>query len=242
MNPVGLEVKLDRRIDRETPCCRNICLIHAGKGPHIGELRCADCARHRGWLPQEAACWIESVIAICGMPTTPIEVRTDHEPSDDGTKVAVPESEWQRRIYEIRRRIEVAKFELKDFFLSSRQRDWYREQQRQKIAHLMALYHLSAHDLMPPITAEQANPIFIARLANGHETCTEVFCSPDKLDITQGVMLARRAFDRLMGAPPEYEIVSARFEWQGRVLATYNEADLHKISELPSGAGAVGGM
>ena len=29
---VGLTVKLDRPVDREKPCCRNICVIGVGKG------------------------------------------------------------------------------------------------------------------------------------------------------------------------------------------------------------------
>jgi hypothetical protein len=37
---VGLVVKLDRPMDREHPCCRNICVIGAARGPHAGELVC----------------------------------------------------------------------------------------------------------------------------------------------------------------------------------------------------------
>jgi hypothetical protein len=72
---VGLKVKLDRPVDRQQPCCRNICIIGAGKGPHAGELTCADCGQHRGWLSGSTAKWIEHVVTRFGMPRTPIVVR-----------------------------------------------------------------------------------------------------------------------------------------------------------------------
>jgi hypothetical protein len=72
---IGLKVRLDRPIDRERPCCRNICTIGAAKGPHAGELICTDCGQHRGWLSKNTARWIESVITRFGAPTTPIVVR-----------------------------------------------------------------------------------------------------------------------------------------------------------------------
>jgi hypothetical protein len=72
----------------------------------------------------------------------------------------------------------------------------------------------------------QTEPIFIAEFANGHQTCTAVFCSPDKLDLARGVFLAKRAFERLMGAPPPFPIVRARFELNGEVLATYDRTAL----------------
>jgi hypothetical protein len=31
---IGLQVRLDRPVDRERPCCKNICTIGAAKGPH----------------------------------------------------------------------------------------------------------------------------------------------------------------------------------------------------------------
>ena len=52
---VGLKVKLDRPVDRERPCCRNVCTIGAGRGPHAGELICSDCGQHRGWLSKSTA-------------------------------------------------------------------------------------------------------------------------------------------------------------------------------------------
>jgi hypothetical protein len=75
---VGLKARLDRPIDRDRPCCRNICIISAGKGLHAGALNCADCGQHRGWLTKTTAQWIETVIARFGAPTTPIVVRKSH--------------------------------------------------------------------------------------------------------------------------------------------------------------------
>jgi hypothetical protein len=72
---IGLRVKLDRAIDRERPCCRNVCIISAGKGPHAGALHCADCGQHRGWLSKSTAQWIEHVATRFGTPATPIIVR-----------------------------------------------------------------------------------------------------------------------------------------------------------------------
>jgi len=75
---IGLKVKLDRPVDRERPCCRNISIIGAGKGPHAGELHCADCGQHRGWLSKPTAQWIVHVVTRLGAPTTPIVVRKAH--------------------------------------------------------------------------------------------------------------------------------------------------------------------
>jgi len=142
MTLTGLLVKLDR-----PTCCQNICVIGPGKGPHTGELRCTDCNQHRGWLSQETACWIASVIATFGRPVEPIVVHKTR----DSENIVVTAQERQRRIFEINRRIEMGGFELKDFFLSSPPlRDWFREQQRHKIAQLMHRYGLSAHDLKIP--------------------------------------------------------------------------------------------
>jgi hypothetical protein len=72
---IGLRVKLDRPVDRERPCCLNICTIGAARGPHAGELICAGCGQHRGWLSQTTAQWIANVVTRFGAPTTPIVVR-----------------------------------------------------------------------------------------------------------------------------------------------------------------------
>jgi hypothetical protein len=74
---VGLKVKLDRPVDRERPCCNNVCIIRAGKGPHAGALHCADCGQHRGWLSKSTAQWIEHVATRFGAPAT-IVVRKAH--------------------------------------------------------------------------------------------------------------------------------------------------------------------
>jgi hypothetical protein len=72
---VGLKVKLDRPADRERPCCENVCTIGSSKGPHAGELICAGCGRHRGWLSKSTAQRIEHVVTRFGAPPTPIVVR-----------------------------------------------------------------------------------------------------------------------------------------------------------------------
>ena len=74
----GLRVKLDRPVDRDRPCCRNICSVSPGKGPHGGQLICIDCNRPRGWLSKTTAQWIEDVISCFGAPTSPIVVRRSH--------------------------------------------------------------------------------------------------------------------------------------------------------------------
>jgi hypothetical protein len=77
-NLIGLKVKLDRPIDRERPCCRNVCAVGPARGPHAGKLTCADCGQHRGWLSKSTAHWIEAVVSKFGAPTTPIIVRKSH--------------------------------------------------------------------------------------------------------------------------------------------------------------------
>src|SRR5215470_2107950 len=74
---VGLRVKLDRPVDRSHPCCSNICSIGSGKRPHAGELICADCGQHRGWLSKSTAQWIEHVVTRFGAPEV-ITVRKAH--------------------------------------------------------------------------------------------------------------------------------------------------------------------
>jgi hypothetical protein len=75
---VGLKVKLDRPIDREKPCCRNICIIGPARGPHAGELTCTGCGQHRGWLSFETTKWITAVVSKFGTPNGPIIVRKAH--------------------------------------------------------------------------------------------------------------------------------------------------------------------
>jgi hypothetical protein len=78
MSLVGLKVRLERPVDRDKPCCRNICVIGAGKGPHAAELRCADCNQRRGWLSHSTASWLEHVATRFGAPPTPIVIRKAH--------------------------------------------------------------------------------------------------------------------------------------------------------------------
>ena len=75
---VGLRVKLERPADHDLQCCTNFCIIGPAKEPHAGELICVDCGQHRGWISNDTAYWIESVIARFGTPTTPITVRKSH--------------------------------------------------------------------------------------------------------------------------------------------------------------------
>src|SRR5262245_8651173 len=67
---VALKIKLDRLVDRERPCCGNVCTVTAA-----GELVCINCGQHRGQLSKSTAQWIEHVATRFGAPTTPIVVR-----------------------------------------------------------------------------------------------------------------------------------------------------------------------
>jgi len=159
MSIFGLKVEVDP-IDCAQPVCKNICNIDPGKGPHAGELRCANCWRHRGWLSKDVACWLQSIIIVFGRPTKPISVRT-RNPNDEVEAGEISSSERARRICEINLRLERAGLEQKDMFLTwTPSRDWWRNQQRQKVMQLMALYKLTAHDLTPnpelPTAAAQA--------------------------------------------------------------------------------------
>ena len=77
-NIVGLKIKLDRPVDRDRPCCRNICIISTGTNPHAGALHCVDCDQRRGWLSKPTAQWIEHVVTRFGAPTAPIILRKVH--------------------------------------------------------------------------------------------------------------------------------------------------------------------
>jgi hypothetical protein len=70
-----LLVQLERRTDREKPCCGNIATIGAGKGPHAAELRCSVCGNHRGWLPQQAGDFLKGITEQFGIPAEPITLR-----------------------------------------------------------------------------------------------------------------------------------------------------------------------
>ena len=64
------------RIERagEQPCCAGLNTIHIAKPPHAGELRCAGCGRHRGWLPKQAVDFLSTVADRFGDPD-PIVLR-----------------------------------------------------------------------------------------------------------------------------------------------------------------------
>jgi hypothetical protein len=72
---IGLKVKLDRPVDRERPCCRNVCIVSAGKGPHAGALVCADCGQHRGWVSNQSYKFLAETVRLFGRPTEAIEIR-----------------------------------------------------------------------------------------------------------------------------------------------------------------------
>src|SRR5262249_25523747 len=163
---VGLKVKLDRPIDRERPCCLNICTIGPARGPHAGELICSSCGQHRGWLSNPTAQWIESVATRFGAPTTPIVMRKSHT-YDEAVPPPTPVSEAQRqqRIELIRRHVKAEGFTAKDLFLTqddprvrrppppeeakARARWKTQERRRRPIARRMALWGITAHDLAP---------------------------------------------------------------------------------------------
>src|SRR5260370_42395895 len=76
----GLEVKLDRDIDRINRCCENRAIVCPGKGSHAGELRCSHCDRHRGWLSKTTADFLLTTITRFGQPAAPPTVTTNkHE-------------------------------------------------------------------------------------------------------------------------------------------------------------------
>jgi hypothetical protein len=163
---VGLQVKLDCPVDRERPCCLNICTISPARGPHAGELVCAGCGQHRGWLSKSAAQWIEHVVTRFGAPTTPIVMRKSRpyeEEPDTAPPTPVSEAERQQRIELIRRHVAAERFTAKDLFLTQDDRGVRRppppeeakararwktqERRRRPIARRMALWGITAHDL-----------------------------------------------------------------------------------------------
>jgi hypothetical protein len=65
MSPLqGLILKLERKGDRENPCCENFAIVQAGKGPHSAELLCKRCGKHRGWMPRKVTDWFLTLLAI----------------------------------------------------------------------------------------------------------------------------------------------------------------------------------
>jgi hypothetical protein len=115
------------------------------------------------------------------------------------------------------------------------------------------------------LMTQETDPLFICRFANGHESCVSVFCSPDALDLASAMKRSRGAYkglyaaayecsltnpfpdldaralfrERMHGDPPP--IVSARFEFNGKVLATYDAATLAAIAKLPTSSREIEG-
>jgi hypothetical protein len=77
----GLKLKLERKIDQEKPCCGNLTIIHAGKGPHAAELRCAKSGSHRGWLPKVATSWLSAAIGFFPEAKSDVHVLRDSKRS-----------------------------------------------------------------------------------------------------------------------------------------------------------------
>ena len=71
----GLAVKLPDTCR----CNSDVVRIGAPCGPHLAELRCSHCERHRGWLPREAHKFITEIISNFGRPTEPIAIRRGNQ-------------------------------------------------------------------------------------------------------------------------------------------------------------------
>src|SRR6476660_6912051 len=68
---VGLAVQLPDACR----CGRDVARIGPPAGPHLAELRCARCERHRGWLPRAAHRFLVETVKQFGRPTAPIAIR-----------------------------------------------------------------------------------------------------------------------------------------------------------------------
>jgi hypothetical protein len=67
---------------------------------------------------------------------------------------------------------------------------------------------------------------FFAEFGNGRQITVSVSCSPGNLDPARGVFFARSAHPDAMKRAAPSKIVRARFESNGKVLATYGKDDL----------------
>jgi hypothetical protein len=56
-------------------CGSDVAKIGSPVGPHLAELYCAHCERHRGWLPRVAHEFLAEVVNKFGRPTAPITIR-----------------------------------------------------------------------------------------------------------------------------------------------------------------------
>lgn len=75
------------------------------------------------------------------------------------------------------------------------------------------------------------SPTFVATFRDGTKVRMSTHCSHNKLDVTRGIRLAHAAWQsrhRTNVVPPE--IVEARFEQDGRTVASYSATDLRKVS------------
>ena len=73
-SPVGLLVQLQRPF--EQVCCKGLTVIGSSTRVHAASLHCADCGKHRGWLPHNVAAAITDIIDRFGRPTEPINLKT----------------------------------------------------------------------------------------------------------------------------------------------------------------------
>src|SRR5262249_49723495 len=69
-----IQVKLDRHVDRQKPCCQNWAVLAAGKGPHAAELKCMTCGAHRGWVSKTTFNFIETTVRLFGV-TEPFVIK-----------------------------------------------------------------------------------------------------------------------------------------------------------------------
>lgn len=95
---VGMTVRLERAVDYKRPCCRNLARIHPGKRPHVGELRCVDCNRHRGWLPKEVKVFLEELTRTTGVAPEPIIIRDAEQKAQDMDSSAFFPSKYMKAV------------------------------------------------------------------------------------------------------------------------------------------------
>lgn len=66
---IGRTVTLDKPCDK---CGTTAAIIEPGRGPHVGELRCRNCNKHRQWMSRETytafAKFVAEIAATFGAP------------------------------------------------------------------------------------------------------------------------------------------------------------------------------
>jgi hypothetical protein len=67
-----------------------------------------------------------------------------------------------------------------------------------------------------------SSPTFICEFSDGQTTVMTVFCRPEKLDLVRGIKLARHAYCSRTKREQPPQIEAARFESNGKILATYD--------------------